>query len=181
MHPARRWPVAAVLVVCVGCGAPALPKQQTYPVTGTLLLDGKPLANATLVFRPSDKDKSNFKWEELPQGTTDAAGKFVLFTYAAGDGAPAADYVIGIEVAQPPQDDDGADQVKRAKGGAAAAGQVRQPEDLRPDRQGGGQDQRVAAVPTHQQVAACLSFFFIRGVSCVRVVGSGSRSSSCWW
>jgi hypothetical protein len=99
----------------IGCGGD-LPQQKTYPVTGSVTLDGKPLPNITVIFHA--EDKSAFKWKELPQGTTDSEGKFTIFTYknAPADGAPAAKYLVGIEFTPPPQDNDGGDQVKRVKG-----------------------------------------------------------------
>jgi hypothetical protein len=66
-----------------------------------------------VVFHPTDK--TNFKWEELPQGKTDAGGKFVVFTYAPGDGAPAGDYKVAVEYL-PAGSEDGSDQIKREKG-----------------------------------------------------------------
>jgi hypothetical protein len=102
----------AVLAPLAGCGGGNL-KQKTHPVTGKVTVDGKPLAGATVVFHAVDK--ANFKWEELPQGTTDANGKFTLFTYEPGDGAPAGEYKVAVELAAA-ADDQGGDQVKRARG-----------------------------------------------------------------
>jgi hypothetical protein len=103
------------LALIAGCGG-GLPQQKTYPVTGTVTLDGKPLPNVTVIFHA--ENAASFKWKELPQGTTDAEGKFTVFTYtnAPADGAPAGSYKVGIEFTPPPQDDDGNDQVKRVKG-----------------------------------------------------------------
>jgi hypothetical protein len=107
---------APLLVLCFfavsGCGPQDL-KQKTYPVKGTVLVDGKPLANAMIVFHP--EDMKNFKMDERPQGKTDAQGRFELFTYVMGDGAPAASYKVAIKVVQT-SDDGGSDQFKREKG-----------------------------------------------------------------
>ena len=100
--------VGAGMGLVAGCGND-LPQQKTYPVTGSVTLDGRPLAGATVVFHAVDK--SNFKWGELPQGTTDQQGKFKLFTYSSEDGAPVGEYTVAIELA-PPSQDEGDDQVK---------------------------------------------------------------------
>ena len=94
-----------------GCSSNRI-QQPTYPVSGVVTYEGKPLVGATVVFHPIDK--SNFKWDELPQGVTDASGKYTLFTYASDDGAPASKYKVGVALFQPP-DEDGGDQVKRVK------------------------------------------------------------------
>lgn len=92
-----------------GCG-PANIQQPTYPVTGEVKLDGKPVKGALVVFHAVDQSK--FKWQEIPQGTTDDQGRFQLFTYASNDGAPAAEYKVGIAI-MGVADEDGGDQVKR--------------------------------------------------------------------
>lgn len=99
------------LMLIVGCGSSDL-RQPTYPVSGSITIDDKPLADATIVFHAVDKAK--FKWQELPQGKTDASGKFTIFTYETGDGAPAAEYNVGIALLEPVSDD-GGDQVKHNK------------------------------------------------------------------
>jgi len=99
-----------LLLVLPGCENSI--EQKTYPASGEVKLDGKPLANATIVFHAVDK--TNFKWAELPQGVTDENGKFKLFTYSSDDGAPAAEYTVGIALYQP-TNDDGGDQVRREK------------------------------------------------------------------
>lgn len=108
-----------LLILCVlvapaliGCGEGNI-QQRTYPVTGDVKLDGKPLRGSTVVFHAVDKSK--FKWQELPQSITDANGKYSLFTYSANDGAPAADYKVGIAILQAPEEE-GGDQVKRGIG-----------------------------------------------------------------
>jgi len=61
----------------LGCSStPAEPK--TYPVVGKLTIDGKPLANAKVIFLP-DAEKANTSTKE-PRGTTDATGTFTITT-----------------------------------------------------------------------------------------------------
>lgn len=96
-----------------GCGGDAR-QQKTYAVVGTVTLDGKPFKGAFVALIP--KDPSKFVMNERPQGTTDETGKFTLFTYTTGDGAPAGEYWVGIDSPSAPPDDDGGDQVRRSKG-----------------------------------------------------------------
>jgi len=98
----------SIIPTWIGCGEGNI-QQPTFPAKGEVKLNGKPLKGATVVFHAVDKSK--FKWQELPQGTTDAEGKFSLFTYSARDGAPAGDYTVGIALLQAPEEE-GGDQVK---------------------------------------------------------------------
>lgn len=77
----RRIAAGAVLVAALavaGCGA-ASNKPKLYPATGTVTLDGKPLADATVSFVPAVGPPSD--------GKTDAAGKFTIMT-SGQPGAP---------------------------------------------------------------------------------------------
>lgn len=85
-------------------------RQPTHPVRGQVTLDGKPVANATIVFKPVDASK--FKWREQPQAKSDAEGRFTVFTYESNDGAPAGDYRVGIAILAAAEDE-GSDQVRR--------------------------------------------------------------------
>jgi len=102
----------SVFFALAGCSAENI-QQTTYPASGEVTLDGRPVKGATVVFHPIDKSK--FKWSEVPQATTDGNGKFSLFTYATNDGAPASDYKVAIAMLQA-TDEDGGDQVKRERG-----------------------------------------------------------------
>lgn len=79
-------------VALAGCGSkgPTL-----YPVTGKVTsADGKPLANATVVFHPTGTADANFV---KPRGKTDADGKFSLTTTTTDDGAPSGEYRVTVE------------------------------------------------------------------------------------
>ena len=73
------WGVlAAALVATVGCsGGSSRPK--LYPATGTVTLDGQPLAEATVSFVPASGPPSD--------GKTDASGKYTIMT-SGQPGAP---------------------------------------------------------------------------------------------
>lgn len=85
---------AVVALSVSGCGDQL--RQPTYEASGEIRLNGRPLPNATIVLHAVDK--SQFKWAELPQATTNDEGKFSLHTYDSNDGAPAGEYKVGIAV-----------------------------------------------------------------------------------
>jgi hypothetical protein len=93
----------------LGCSN-GMPQQKTYPVSGQVLYEGRPVKGLTVVLRPLDS--TNFKWQEQPQAVSDDDGKFSIRTYDADDGAPAGEYQVGIAMLDP-VDEEGGDQVKR--------------------------------------------------------------------
>ncbi|MBM3954821.1 MAG: carboxypeptidase regulatory-like domain-containing protein [Planctomycetes bacterium] len=103
--------IVVVATVVSGCSKPN--QQPTWPVTGSIEYDGKPLVGATVVFHAIDK--TNFKWKELPQAFTDAEGRFSVRTYTSADGAPAGEYSVGVAMVHPTSDE-GDDQPRRIKG-----------------------------------------------------------------
>lgn len=76
----RPFVLLAVLVplapALAGCG-PKYP--QTIPVTGTVILDDRPVAGAVVVFLPEQG--------QMATATTDGTGRFVLSTFELADGA----------------------------------------------------------------------------------------------
>jgi hypothetical protein len=82
---------SAIPLLVVGCGSG---KIGTYPVTGTVNLDGKPAEGAIVIFCPTEGSEQ-FK-RERPFGKTGPDGKFELTTFVANDGAPAGDYKVMI-------------------------------------------------------------------------------------
>jgi hypothetical protein len=103
LYRGRDGIVLAIGLSCVflasSCGRSKIPEVQgklpVFPVKGKLLLDGKPLANANLVFHPRTalpKDASQF----LPRGRTNEEGAFALTTYSDSDGAPAGEYRVTV-------------------------------------------------------------------------------------
>lgn len=95
----------ALLVACLlgtaglGCGSgdsgPAL-----FPVSGTITVDGAPLAGAGISFRP-DVGKGNKFAEFIPSGTADDQGEYELVT-AARKGAPPGWYKVVVFAPSPP-------------------------------------------------------------------------------
>jgi len=88
----RSHNLLVVALLCLaGCGPkhPNLPPQ--YPVSGTIRLDGKPLAGAGVMFLPREETRGNGAL-----GMTDDAGKYTLKTDYGGPGAPEGTYVVTI-------------------------------------------------------------------------------------
>jgi hypothetical protein len=83
--------LAALVVVLVGCGKKGW--LETYPVKGTVMVDGKPAKGATVSFHPKEVigDKSY-----IPTGQTNENGEFSLSTYMTDDGAPAGEYDVTV-------------------------------------------------------------------------------------
>lgn len=96
----KNWRVAVVvgLLLC-GCGKSQVPPQnQALPITGTVTLDGKPLAGADVVFMPADapaafaattKDDGTYQLQGLA-GKTDCKGqcKVIISRRLTKDGQP---------------------------------------------------------------------------------------------
>jgi hypothetical protein len=106
--------VAAVgICALVGCG----PKRPTtIPVTGTVTLDGQPVEGAAVAFFPEGA-------EQPARGVTDAAGKFTLMTFVAGDGALPGQHRVSVTKTQapPPQAIEvGGEKVETPTDGGAA-------------------------------------------------------------
>jgi len=70
----------------LGCG-PSRPA--TAPVSGTVLLDGEPLADAAVTFTPTAGGRPAY-------GATDADGHFRLSTFSEGDGAILGEHIATI-------------------------------------------------------------------------------------
>lgn len=78
-----------LLLTVVGCGT-KLPV-----VTGTVTLDGKPLADATVIFMPNDETHSP------AQGITDASGIYTLEQEAKTAGIQPGAYSVRVTTFQP--------------------------------------------------------------------------------
>jgi hypothetical protein len=82
--------VAVLALVNLGCG-PAGPK--TARVSGTITLEGKPLAKVGVTFLPPKKGP-------IATGNTDENGQFTLTTVRKGDGAPVGSHKVTIGAAE---------------------------------------------------------------------------------
>lgn len=76
------------LLMAAGCSRP-VDRPATFPVSGTVTLDGRPLADALVIFQA---DGAKY-WAE---GRTDDAGGYALMTFAPADGAVPGTYQVAI-------------------------------------------------------------------------------------
>ncbi len=91
-----RVPLAAVVVVAAaGCGGAAGSRPAVHPVAGRVEVCDRPAAGAHVAFLrlPLDADVAR---GACPSGVCRPDGTFALTTYAAGDGAPAGEYVVTV-------------------------------------------------------------------------------------
>jgi hypothetical protein len=72
---------------------PIYNRKPTYPVSGEVLLNGRPVAGAYVEFIPAGKAPVRRGIDAL----AGPDGKFKLSTYTAGDGAPAGAYAITVQ------------------------------------------------------------------------------------
>ncbi len=83
--------VIAVSVSLCSCGPKGPVRQKTYPVTGKVTVDGKPVAHLSVFAKA--KEKGDPKYPILPQAATQEDGSFQLYSYEPGDGVPSGEYV----------------------------------------------------------------------------------------
>jgi hypothetical protein len=68
---------ACLLIVCVaGCSSSGPPAPKLYPVTGSLMVDGKPIPDTTVMLTPVDLSSK----AQPAIGRTDSEGKFKIST-----------------------------------------------------------------------------------------------------
>jgi uncharacterized protein YcfL len=80
--------LVTVGIVVTGCSSSDRPP--TYPVTGTVTSQGKPIAGAAVTFVPTGTDG------EAASALTDSEGKYALTTWEAGDGARPGQYRVKV-------------------------------------------------------------------------------------
>ena len=80
--------LVTVGIVLTGCSN--LSRPPTYPVTGTVTSQGKPVAGAAITFVPTSKEG------EAASALTDSEGKYALTTWEAGDGARPGQYRVKV-------------------------------------------------------------------------------------
>jgi len=80
--------LVTVGIFLTGCSSSSKPP--TFPVTGTVTWQGKPLAGAVITFVPTGKEG------EAASAITDSEGKYALTTWEAGDGARPGQYRVKV-------------------------------------------------------------------------------------
>lgn len=84
---------ALVAPALSGCSGGKEPWETTYPVSGVVTYNGKPVANADISFFPEDQ---SFPDVVRPKAKSGEDGTFVISTFGGGDGAPAGNYKVTI-------------------------------------------------------------------------------------
>jgi hypothetical protein len=82
----------------VGCGKsrPEIKgKMPVFPVKGKAVMDGQPMAGATIIFHPTE-DFPKGSAQQRPRAVVGDDGTFQVSTYDNNDGAPAGEYKVTI-------------------------------------------------------------------------------------
>lgn len=96
VRSARTRPRAVVIlaalaaVAATSCGG----RKACYPVSGTVLVNGKPAPDCVVQFHSSDPADHEGPNRVIPVAMADENGKFKLSTYEANDGVPAGEYTV---------------------------------------------------------------------------------------
>ncbi|AMV26029.1 hypothetical protein VT84_16640 [Gemmata sp. SH-PL17] len=69
-------------------------RKKCYPISGKILVDGKPAADCFIYLYPANPADGEGKDRTIPLAVADENGAFALSTYGTGDGAPAGDYIV---------------------------------------------------------------------------------------
>ena len=69
-------------------------KRPTYPVAGSVTLDGKPLAGVTV--RLTETGPKAGKTPLVADALTDETGRFLLTTYTRNDGCPEGEFLVSV-------------------------------------------------------------------------------------
>ena len=91
-----RWVLALLLLTAIGCGGESYP---LAPVSGVVLLDGRPLADARVSFEPR-RSGEGINAGPGSYGKTDAEGRYVLETLDGDRGAVVATHDVTISTFQ---------------------------------------------------------------------------------
>ena len=89
---AKRKHQILVLVLTLLCSACSSGRKPVQQVRGQILVDGKPAAQAQVLFHPAERGND----APSPTGQTDDEGYFHLTSYVNGDGAPPGDYLVTV-------------------------------------------------------------------------------------
>ena len=69
-------------------------RKKCYPVSGKILVDGKPALDCFVYLYPANPADGEGKDRTIPLAMTDETGAFSLSTYDTNDGAPTGEYVV---------------------------------------------------------------------------------------
>lgn len=84
---------AALLPMLSGCSGGKSAWEKTHPASGVISYKGKPIVDAELSFFPEDKTAPD---SVRPKAKSTEGGKFTVWTFAQGDGAPEGSYKVTV-------------------------------------------------------------------------------------
>lgn len=95
-------PLGLMLAVTAwgGCNSKNYDAVETFPVTGTLQVNGVPAQGAEVRFWPNS-EQPGLKYPIAPSGKVDASGRYQLTSYEGPDGAPPGDYSVTVSWPDP--------------------------------------------------------------------------------
>jgi hypothetical protein len=79
-----------------GCGKTESVRVAVHPVSGRLLVNGKPAERAVVSLNPSKPFPDPTLGSVLPYGLVQADGTFSIGTYTTDDGAPVGEYTVTV-------------------------------------------------------------------------------------
>ncbi len=93
----QRSPAVAVALILLaplvsGCGSSEPPRPPVFPVSGQVIVNGRPAAGAYVVFHPKAAESGT----PSPQAYADKQGNFAVSTFSQQDGAPAGEYAVTV-------------------------------------------------------------------------------------
>ncbi len=91
---------ALVAMLCAGCGEKTVETLPKYPVSGTVLVNGKPQAGVMVTLTPVG-DTATGPNARGAAGVTDAEGNFELTTIVDADGAFPGEYTATFKWVEP--------------------------------------------------------------------------------
>ncbi len=99
MTPFRTALALGLCLSLCGCGKKHGDRPAVHPVSGKLLVAGKPAANAEVVLYPLGGEEMSLV---RPHAVVEADGSYHLTTFATRDGAPAGDFAVTVVWPGPP-------------------------------------------------------------------------------
>lgn len=92
------WIAILALAAVTGCNTKSGPERvPTFPVSGTISFQGKPIPGAFVALHP----KATQENVPSPRANVGADGSLQVTTYDGGDGAPEGEYVVTVEWYKP--------------------------------------------------------------------------------
>lgn len=119
--------VSLVVLSVTGCGGDEAvgSREETVPLTGTLLVDGQPKGDSTVTFTPVDSEGG----ARTAYATTEADGSFEATTYVTGDGIVPGKYKISLGAAGDASSTDPAKMMAAVQGMSVRESEIDVPAD----------------------------------------------------